>query len=184
MLRVVSFAETIHAISPSDEAGTDLESFDEAVQSLAKLGIAQHASRLPRQDRTARQMARLADAVLSVIEDSPIPHAEWHPLTDLLGDELPSLLGISASSLDRYRSEKRRTPDAVAARLHVIAQIVSDLSGSYNSFGIRRWFTRPRHALAEGRAPKDVLSGNWAPDDPDVLEVRELARALLGATIG
>ena len=121
--------------------------------------------------------------MLSAIDDSPIPQAEWGPLSEFLGEELPALLGISASSLTRYRSGERTTPDVVAARLHVIAQVVSDLTGSYNDFGVRRWFGRPRQAL-DGCAPNSILSGDWAPDDPDVARVRALAQALLGAAVG
>lgn len=182
MLRVVSFAETIHAITPSDEGGTDIESFAKAVESLAELGIARRVVHLL-PGNTPEQLAEIADAVLTAIEDSPVPDAEWGPVNELLDDKLPGLVGVSASSLVRYRSGTRATPDAVAARLHTLTQIVSDLSGSYNSFGIRRWFTRPRQAL-DGRAPKDLLSGDWTPDDPGVLQVRQLANTLVGAGIG
>ena len=183
ILRVVAFAETMRIIPRTEEPGTDLEMFDEAVRGLARLGVAQHINRISGRDRSAQQLARVATAVLSAIDDSPIPQAEWGPLSEFLGEELPALLGISASSLTRYRSGERTTPDAVAARLHVIAQVVSDLTGSYNDFGVRRWFGRTRQAL-DGRAPNSILSGAWAPDDADVARVRALAQALLGAAVG
>jgi len=183
ILRVVAFAETLRIIPQTDLPGGNLEMFDDAVRGLARLGVAQHINRTSGRDRSGQQMARVATAVLSAIEDSPIPQAEWGPLSELLGDELPALLGISTSSLTRYRSGERTTPDAVAARLHVLAQLVSDLAGSYNDFGIRRWFGRPRQALG-GRAPNDILSGDWAPDDADVARVRALAESLLGAAVG
>lgn len=93
------------------------------------------------------------------------------------------MVGISTSSLTRYRAGERATPDLVAARLHVVAMIVSDLIGSYNDFGIRRWFQRPRKAL-DGKSPKEVLSRGWTPEDRDVRRVRDLARMLLGAALG
>lgn len=104
------------------------------------------------------------------------PQVEWN-LVDLLGDRLADLVGVSVSSMARYRTGQRGTPDDVALRLHVLAQIVSDLSGSYNAYGIRRWFDRPRSAL-NGRAPGEVLHGAWDPEDEQVVAVRELAAAL------
>jgi hypothetical protein len=109
--------------------------------------------------------------------------AEWGPLGEVLADDLAALVGVSASSLARYRTGERATPDEVAARLHVLTLIVSDLSGSYNDFGIRRWFKRSRQALG-GRAPGEILSGDWDPQSEDVVAVRQLASSLLGASIG
>jgi hypothetical protein len=77
------------------------------------------------------------------------------------------------------------TPQDVAERLHWLALIVGDLLGSYNDYGIRRWFERKRTALG-GRSPREVLElvGDWSPDDPKVAKVRDLAASLaaLGAT--
>jgi hypothetical protein len=119
--------------------------------------------------------------VLAAFEDSPVPQHEWVPLTSLLGDEaLARLVGTSVSSVHRYRNGSRPTPDDVAARLHTVAMIVSDLAGSYNDFGIRRWFQRRRSALGDSTAA-EILAGNWSPDDEPVQEVRSLAQALLGS---
>lgn len=111
---------------------------------------------------------------------SAYPQGEWN-LVDLLGDRLADLVGVSVSSMTRYRTGQRVTPDDVALRLHVLAQIVADLSGSYNAYGIRRWFDRPRGAL-NGRSPGDVLRGAWGPEDEQVVAVRELASALTKST--
>ena len=51
-----------------------------------------------------------------------------------------------------------------------------DQRGVYNEFGIRRWFVRSRTRL-EGRAPGDLLRGQWDPDDGDPRRVMALARA-------
>ena len=51
--------------------------------------------------------------------------------------------------------------------------------GSYNDFGIHRWFERPRSQLG-GRSPKAALKGGFRPDDGDVRRVRALAAALVG----
>ena len=115
------------------------------------------------------------------IEDSPLPEAEWKPMHDVLGDDmLTKLLGISRPSVHRYRTSARTTPQDVAERLHVLALIVSDLAGSYNDYGVRRWFERPRAQLG-GRAPRALLKKGFRPDDQGVRRVRALAAALLGA---
>jgi hypothetical protein len=78
----------------------------------------------------------------------------------------------------RYERGARRTPDAVAARLHFLALLIGDLAGAYNPIGIRRWFDRPRTAL-EGHAPAYLLAGPWQPEEAGPARVRELARALV-----
>jgi len=55
---------------------------------------------------------------------------------------------------------------------------MSDLAGAYNAIGIRRWFDRKRSAL-DGRAPSDLLKGEWQPEDEKAARVRGLARALV-----
>ena len=89
-------------------------------------------------------------------------------------DLLARLLGISTVSLRRYLSGSRTTPDDVAARLHALALIVGDLAGAYNDAGVRRWFVRARTVLGN-RAPVDVLTSGWRPEDPGPRQVRGLA---------
>ncbi|MCY4375543.1 MAG: hypothetical protein OXC31_17410 [Spirochaetaceae bacterium] len=106
---------------------------------------------------------------------SPVPASEWPALQRVLGvDLLARLLRISTVSLRRYVSGARTTPDEVAVRLHALALIVGDLAGAYNDAGIRRWFARPR-AVLENRAPVDVLTAGWRPDDPEIQQLRDLA---------
>jgi uncharacterized protein (DUF2384 family) len=62
--------------------------------------------------------------------------------------------------------------------VHFLARILATLAGSYNEFGARRWLERPRTALG-GRAPAELLRGDWDPDDDGARQVRELAEALL-----
>lgn len=183
MLRVVSFAETVRVVPPSEESGVDLPTFRRAITGLARLGVAEHISRIAVSSTSAADIERFATAILSAIEECPLPQMEWDPLSDILADRLPELVGVSATSLARYRSGERSTPDPVAGRLHVLTHIVADLSGSYNDFGVRRWFGRPRQAL-QGRAPEVILTGRWSPDAPDVLAVRNLAASLLGSALG
>ena len=109
---------------------------------------------------------------------SPVPESEWSWLHRVLGvDLLARLLGISTVSLRCYLSGARRTPDDVAVRLHALALIVGDLAGAYDDAGVRRWFARPRMVLGN-RAPVDVLTAGWWPDDREVQQVRGLAHAL------
>jgi hypothetical protein len=121
------------------------------------------------------------ERVVDAIAASPHPAGEWAPARDTLGDEsLAHLVYVSPSSLRRYATGERPTPDAVAVRLHEIARIIAALSGSYNAYGIRRWFSRQRRQLDE-RRPEEILAGEWSPDDADVRRVVDLAEALVGS---
>ena len=114
-----------------------------------------------------------------VLDASPAPAHEWPGLGRTLGAGLLArLLGISMSSLRRYLSGARSTPDEVAARLHFLALVTGDLAGAYNDVGIRRWFVRPRKPLGD-RAPAHLLGRTWQPEDPGPRRVRDLARALV-----
>ena len=107
-----------------------------------------------------------------------MPRFEWNGVARVFGaDDLAPLLNVSVSSLKRYQSGERDTPDAIAARLHWLALTVGDVAGSYNDIGIRRWFHRKRERL-DGRAPAALLRGEWDPDDEGPTRVRQLAREL------
>lgn len=45
------------------------------------------------------------------------------------------MLGVSASSLRRYRTRARPTPAVIAARLHVLALVIADLAGGFDPDG-------------------------------------------------
>ena len=129
------------------------------------------------QRRVAEGLVRLNDA----LEASATPSTEWPSMRGVFGDDLlVELLGVGASSLRRYASGERATPDDVAARLHWLAMVVADLAGGYNDFGIRRWFERPRNQL-DGKSPRQVLGASWTPDDAGATRVRALASVLSGA---
>ena len=117
------------------------------------------------------------------LEMSPQPAGEWGPVVESLGEGLlAELIGISESSLRRYKSGTRETPQGVAERLHFLALVLADLAGSYNEYGIRRWFTRPRVPLG-GRRPADLLGESFDPEGDDAKAIRGLAASLasLGA---
>src|ERR1022692_1797870 len=64
-------------------------------------------------------LERILEHLNIALEESPVPEFEWNRLAEVLGLELLSrLLGISSSSVRRYRAAARTTPDDVADRLH------------------------------------------------------------------
>ena len=166
-----------------DETELTFRSVKRVVARIRKAGLG---------ERAARDLERAApddvDAILrelreidALLEESPLPATEWRRLLAVLGrDQLAGLAGVSASSVARYARGERETPDAVAARVHFLALAVGDLAGAYNDIGIRRWFDRKRTVL-EGRAPATLLRGEWQPEDPGPLQVRDLARALVAS---
>ncbi len=179
-LRLVSFANTINLTHAPTGIGVDLNDVSEVLDAFAKVGIGRRG-RTMAVGAPLHRMASVLREVLAALEESPMPSQEWVPLTTLLGDDLVAMLvGTSISSVQRYRLGQRPTPDDIAARLHTVALIAADLAGSYNEFGIRRWFQRPRSTLG-GQAPAEVLAGDWSPDDEPVRAVRNLAGSLLGA---
>ena len=116
--------------------------------------------------------------VNKALDASPAPASEWAEVLRVLGPALLArLLGISVVSLRRYRAGARATPDDVVARLQTLALMVGDLAGAYNGAGIHRWFVRPRTMLGN-RAPDDILTAGWQPEDPGPRQVRDLANTL------
>jgi transcriptional regulator with XRE-family HTH domain len=128
---------------------------------------------------TSRELAGLLETIIAALDASPAPDFEWKGLGRVFSPEdLAALLDVSLSSLKRYQSGERSTPDPVAARLHFLALVVGDLAGAYNDVGIRRWFQRKR-TLLDGRAPAALLAHEWDPDDEGPRRVRDLARSLV-----
>jgi hypothetical protein len=126
-----------------------------------------------------RELTALLETIIAAMDASPAPAYEWKGLARVFPPEdLAGLLHVSLSSLKRYQSGERDTPDAIAARLHFLALVVGDLVGSYNDTGVRRWFERKR-TLLDGRSPAALLRPNWDPDDEGPRRVRELARNLV-----
>ncbi len=162
--------------------------FREVVESLRKAGIAREAEpavhfftlKSPSKNVNSKELLRFMKILTDALEESPAPPYEWRRLTALFKpelDDLAELLGVSLSSLRRYSSKHRDTPDDIAARLHFIALVTGDLVGAYNDMGVRNWFQRKR-ALLGGKAPKDLLRGDWQPGDSGPEHVRALARSL------
>ena len=164
----------------------DLALLDELAACLQSVGVAGEAAARLRADIASRRKPRVtADdlrAVVEALDASPMPRGEWQPARELLGDELLARLvgGVSQSSLHRYASGARETPDDIAWRLHVVARLLAALLGSYNAYGVRRWFDRRRTALG-GLAPVQVLETAGDEDDELLLTAIALADDLVGA---
>lgn len=132
-------------------------------------------------ERGAKEPGRLRELLAELyeqLEESPAPDLEWRHVSRVLGAPLlTDLLNISTSSLERYASGERKTPDDVADRLHFLALRLSDLAGAYNPFGIRRWFDRPR-SLLSGRTPRQVLIAGWTSDSEQAQAIKRLTSSL------
>jgi hypothetical protein len=167
---------------PADEhvETLDLPSFRKAVRHIHRAGIARNIQLDLGNDlaNSGPGLERTLEHLNTALEESPVPEFEWSRLTELLGLELlPRLLGISATSVRRYKAAARTTPDDVADRLHFLSLIVGDLSGAYNEIGIRQWFERKRAQL-DGHTPLERLKAPWKPGQPGPRLVQDLARAL------
>ena len=175
-------AEAMGLIHPAETIERlDMDAFRRLVEGIAEAGIGNGlladlaASSRPSPQQLSITLRKLNEA----LDASPSPASEWSGVNRVLGgDALAGLLGTSPSSVRRYLSGSRATPDEVATRLHFLALVIGDLAGAYNDFGVRRWFQRPRKLLGS-RSPAQLLNGNWQPEDPGPQRVRELAAALV-----
>ena len=164
----------------------DRDFLKELAERIRSQGVASHATTALVHATQAEPLDRtqLVDALrmtLEAVDASPHPEGEWDPARELLDDELLArLLQISTSSLRRYAAGERRTPDDVAWRLHFVARLLAALIGSYNDYGIRRWFDRRRSAL-DGATPAELLERAEREDDARLERVLALAEELTGA---
>ena len=173
-------AEAMGIVEPAAPR-SDAAAIRQFANRVRRAGIASSAADLINnvEAPSDEDLARLLETIVAALEASPVPRYEWRGLARVFAPEdLAGLLSVSVSSLKRYQSGVRETPDDVAARLHFLALVVGDLAGSYNDIGIRRWFERKR-TLLEGRAPASFLKRDWDPDDEGPARVRALARALV-----
>lgn len=158
----------------------DLSSFRNAIRHIHRAGIARNIQL----DLTDASVSRLEQALKHLnlaLEESPAPEFEWNRLAEVVGMELLGrVLGISVTSIRRYRANARTTLDDVAERLHFLSLVVGDLAGAYNEIGVRQWFERKRAQL-DGRTPSDLLKGRWKPAHPGPRRVQDLARALVAS---
>lgn len=95
----------------------------------------------------------------------------------VLGEELVGQLIGHTGNLAARAGTVPKKP-MVQQRLELLAEVVWCLQGSYNEFGIRRWFARPRQQLG-GKAPAELLAGTWDAEADSAQAVLKLARTLL-----
>jgi hypothetical protein len=171
-----------HAPGATDAGNPgDIDTVRRLASRLGRAGIAAAtAAHLNNVEVPSRaELTALLETMIAALEASPAPKFEWGGLGRVFDpEELAALLQVSVSSLKRYQSGDRATPDTIAARLHFLALLVGDLAGSYNEIGIRRWFHRKRTQL-DGRPPAALLKAEWDPDDEGPARVRDLARELV-----
>lgn len=165
--------------------GVDTRRLDDALLSHVLRGLADQGvamSRLVALGSWSRQdVRRVVDRALEQSEHSPMPSGEWPRLTGTLGEDLLSrLVGVSASSVRRYSSGARPTPQEVAARLHVLALVVADLAGGYNDYGVRRWFTAPARSWTTGRR-STCWGAPGSRTERRFLRLRAMAAGLVGS---
>lgn len=183
--RVIAFAATTGLLENISVRSLDMPTWKKVVAKLRGLGIAKsNPPAASGRDLRGLELSKSIAVIYEAIEASPMPESEWNSMRDLLKDELlERLLDISRQSIQRYAAGARDTPQDVAVRLHAVALIASDLAGSYNEFGIRRWFDRPRAQLGD-KSPATILRGNWNPDGELPRKVRGLAAELSGTQAG
>jgi hypothetical protein len=177
--RLLGLAEAMGLLPNSNPiARLDRDTILAPVRHLQRHGIGRNAALELDATDDPERVAALLDRLYDELLASPTPETEAGTLGEALGHDLAAqLAGISSISLRRYIAGERATPDAVAARLHHLAVIVSHLSAGYNDVGIRRWFARPRPQL-DGDAPAQLLHGSWNPDAGGPQQVLHLAEAL------
>lgn len=161
----------------------DLELVREIAREASSAGVGGDAAvaLLEHRGAAGRRLETLIGQLDAAIAASPVPDRELRALLDVYDHEtLAALLGTSVASLRRYAAGARSVPDVVAGRAHLIALVTADLAGSYNEFGLRRWWERPRTAL-DGRSPREALGRDWSPDGETARIVEGLARGLAGA---
>jgi hypothetical protein len=181
LVALATIRATAMGLLPAEDASfdADRESVGQLLEHVQRAGIGRGLVLPPSDVHDPAAHAALLEDLLEAMAASPAPESEWPTVERVLGTEsLAALLGISVSSLRRYVSGARATPDEVAARLHFLALVIGYLAGSYNEYGVRRWFSRKRAALGD-RAPSELLAGDWDADDEGPVRIAALAAALL-----
>lgn len=129
-----------------------------------------------------RQVAEEFKGLFEALGENPAPQQEAGALLKIFAvEQLAELLRISPTSVQRYARGEREAPGPVVERLHWLALIVGYLTGTYNEYGVRRWYERPRTAL-NGESPKEILlaDAEWTPSSEGARRVEALAKATIG----
>lgn len=133
------------------------------------------------EELTPGERRRLIEQLEAELRASPVPAPELAVLATTYDlDWLAPIVGTTPTSLRRYAAGTRVAPDDIAARIHYLALVNTDLAGSYNDFGRRRWWQRARTPLG-GASPIDYLETAFDPDGERAAMVASLAHELVGA---
>lgn len=169
-VQIVFRAQGMGLLSGLSLTSVDPQSFGKVIERIQNAGIKAKWEKSWLSKKPAALVLELRK-LLSVLNESPVPEAEWSAVMESLGQELVrKLLDLSVSSIQRYSSNSRPTPQNIAEKLHYLAVVIGDLRAGYNDYGIRRWFERPRTFLS-GKSVLSSLGKKWGPDD-------EVARAI------
>jgi hypothetical protein len=185
--RATRFLRRADAMGLLDEPIQELsaEVVRRVARRLSKRGLASDvAARLTSSAPSLDEFVRYLDAALLALDESPVPAAELAKLSSIMGHELlVGMLDISAASLQRYQNGDREAPDTIAERAHFLTAVIAALEGTYNDFGVRRWFERPR-SVFNGRTARQLLTRRWMPSDESARRILTAAESLqeLGAT--
>ena len=162
----------------------DLDLIHNIARGASRAGVGSDAAVALLERTNDDHLGQLLTRLDAALTDSPMPERELAELLRVYDyGQLASLVGTSVASLRRYAAGTRNVPDAIAERLHYVALVTSDLAGSYNEFGLRRWWDRSR-ALLGDRSPRQALGRDWSADDPAAGTVAELATSLVGNATG
>lgn len=177
-IQALLLADAMGLLGEGEIERLDLAALRRVARAAAEAGIGALPTALTARRVRPGELHAILRALRAALEDSPTPTREWAALLPLFGvEDLARLLGVAPVSIRRYASGARPTPDPVAARLHFLARVVAELKGAYNDVGVRRWFQRRRTVLG-GKAPAQILTGDWGPEDRGARKVLELARSL------
>lgn len=169
-------AEVMGFYQRSPGVRIDRETVRDVIAAASRVGLAEHLA--ARSDQRPIADDDVLDLLTALVQ-SPLPAGEIRALSEILGStQVHGLVGASAASLRRYAASSRETPDVIAGRLHYLALLVAILRGSFNEFGIRRWFERP-HPVLDGVSPASRLGGDFDPEGRNATEVMSAAVTLL-----
>jgi hypothetical protein len=184
-LDAIRLADAMGLLPPRERIDRlDLGTIQRVGQAVSKAGIGSDFLAFVDSASNETELLNALEGLRTALEESPHPESEIAALLDVFPpDQLAELVRSSEISLRRYAAGQRQAPDTVADRVHFLVKVVSDLAGSYNATGIRRWFERRRTQLGN-RSPRQVLHGSWLSDGAGARRVRALSRSLvsLGGT--
>lgn len=184
-LETIRLADAMGLLPPRERIDRlDLVTIQRVGQAVAKAGIGSDFLAFVDGASNETELLNALAGLRTALEESPHPESEIAALLDVFPpNQLAELVRSSEISLRRYAAGQRQAPDTVADRVHFLVKVVSDLAGSYNATGIRRWFERRRTQLGN-RSPRQVLHGPWLSDEAGARRVRALSRSLvsLGGT--